>query len=374
MKNPFIYGMEVSGDAFCDRKDEIKEIARDIENSHNVILFSQRRFGKTSLIKEVFRTCSEKGIVTIYVDLYPAVNEEKFIQIYAKAIADSIHGTLTKGFKGLGDFFKRLRPSVSYDDKGQLDFSFLIDSENMPLSLEDVLETVKRYADRKKKKVAVCFDEFQQIGLFETDILEKTMRSFFQKHTNVAYIFMGSKKHLIQDIFNNPNRPFYRSAKSFPLGKIKKDELIAFIFDKFKTTGKTVTIDLVKYLIETCEAHPYYVQFLSHIVWERTMEKKNIVQKDITMALELLLKRETATYQTALDGLNLKQKQVMIALSKKSSEDKVLSKQFLKKHSLPSISTVQYSLNYLVDNDLIDKENGVYTIIDIFFKRWLSQL
>jgi len=374
MKNPFVYGMEVSGDAFCDRKDEIKEITRDIENSHNVILFSQRRFGKTSLIKEVFRTCGEKGIVTIYVDLYPAVNEEKFIQIYAKAIADSIHGTLAKGFKGLGDFFKRLRPSVSYDDKGQLDFSFLIDSENLPLSLEDVLETVKRYADRKKKKVAVCFDEFQQIGLFETDILEKTMRSFFQKHTNMAYIFMGSKKHLIQDIFNNPNRPFYRSAKSFPLGKIKNDELIAFIFDKFKTTGKTVTVDLVKYLIETCEAHPYYVQFLSHIVWERTMEKKNIVQKDITMALELLLKRETATYQTALDGLSLKQKQVIIALSKKLSEDKVLSKQFLKKHSLPSISTVQYSLNYLVDNDLIDKENGVYTIIDIFFKRWLSQL
>ena len=374
MENPFIYGMEVSGDAFCDRKDEIKEITRDIENSHNVILFSQRRFGKTSLIKEVFRSCSKKGIVTIYVDLYPAVNEEKFIQIYAKAIADSIHGTLAKGFKGLGDFFKRLRPSVSYDDRGQLDFSFLIDSENILPSLNDVLETVKRYADHKKKKVAVCFDEFQQIGLFETDILEKTMRASFQKHNNISYIFMGSKKHLIQDIFNNPNRPFYRSAKSFPLGKIKKKELTAFVAAKFKATGKTISLDLIENLIETCEEHPYYVQFLSHIVWERTMGKEKIMQKDIALALDLLIRRETATYQAALDGLNLKQKQVIIALSKKSSKDKVLSKQFLKKHSLPSASTVQYCLNSLVDNDLIDKENGIYTVIDLFFKKWLSQL
>jgi len=374
MENPFVYGMVVSGDDFCNRKDETKEIMRDIETSHNVILFSQRRFGKTSLIKEVFRRCNQKDIVTIYADLYPAVNEESFIQIYAKAIADSLHGTLAKGFKGLGEFFKRLRPSVSCDDSGQLDFSFLIDSENILPSLNDVLETVKRYADREKKKVAVCFDEFQQIGLFETDILEKTMRSSFPKHNNVSYIFMGSKKHLIQDIFNNPNRPFYRSAKSFPLGKIKEKEWITFIADKFKATGKTISIDLIETLIKTCKVHPYYVQCLSHIVWEKTIAKKKIEQEDITIALDLLIKRETATYQAVLDGLNLKQKQVIIALSKKSSKDKVLSKQFLKKHSLPSASTVQYSLNHLVENDLIDKENGIYTITDLFFKKWLSQL
>ncbi|MBU0693503.1 MAG: ATP-binding protein [Candidatus Omnitrophica bacterium] len=374
MKNPFIYGMEVSGDAFCNRKDEIKEISRDIKNSHNVILFSQRRFGKTSLIKEVFRACRKKGIVTIYVDLYPVLCEEKFIQIYAKAIAESIHGTLAKGFKGLGEFFRRLRPSVSYDDKGQMDFSFSIDSDNIPPSLEDVLESVKRYADRKNKKVAVCFDEFQQLGFFGTDLLEKTMRSSFQKHSNISYIFMGSKKHLIQDIFNNPHRPFYRSGKSFPLEKIKQEELSAFIADKFKATGKRISFDLIKSLIEACEAHPYYVQFLSHIIWEKTIEKKKIEQSDVTTALELLIKRETATYQAAMDGLSLKQKQVIIALAKKTAKDKVLSMRFLKKHNLPSVSTVQYILNNLVDKDLIDRENGNYIVSDVFFKKWLSQL
>lgn len=374
MKNPFIYGMEVSGDAFCNRKDEIKEISRDIENSHNVILFSQRRFGKTSLIKEVFRACRKKGIVTIYVDLYPVLCEEKFIQIYAKAIAESIHGTLAKGFKGLGEFFRRLRPSVSYDDKGQMDFSFSIDSDNIPPSLEDVLESVKRYADRKNKKVAVCFDEFQQLGFFGTDLLEKTMRSSFQKHSNISYIFMGSKKHLIQDIFNNPHRPFYRSGKSFPLEKIKQEELSAFIADKFKATRKRISFDLIESLIETCEVHPYYVQFLSHIIWEKTIEKKKIEQSDVATALELLIKRETATYQAAMDGLSLKQKQVIIALAKKTAKDKVLSRQFLKKHNLPSVSTVQYILNNLVDKDLIDRENGNYIVSDVFFKKWLSQL
>lgn len=374
MENPFVYGKEVSRDNFCNRKAEIKELCRDAENSQNVIIFSQRRFGKTSLIKEVFRICNKKGIVTIYVDLYPALCEEDFISIYAKAIAETLHGPLKKRFKDVQKFFRSLRPSFKVDNAGEISYSFTIDKRDIQPSLQDAIESVQRYASAKNKRIAVCFDEFQQVALFKTDKLEKTFRSSFQKHKNISYIFMGSKKHLIQKIFNNPHRPFYRSGKSFPLSKIKQDELEKFIADKFQRTKRVITSELIKNLIEICETHPYYVQYLSHILWEKTADKKKITENDLKESLDLLLKRESSTYEAALDGLTLKQKQILIVLSKASSEDKIFSGEFLRHYNLDSASSVQRTLASLTDKDLIDKEKRSYTILDVFFKKWLSQL
>jgi len=374
MRNPFVYGKEVSGDNFCNRKSEIKELGRDIENSQNVIVFSRRRFGKTSLIKEVFKTSDKKGICTVYADLYPLSCEEDFISIYAAAIAKALHGFLKKSFKDVGKFFRRLRPSFTVDKTGKINYSFTFDKSDSSLSLEDVLESVHRFADAKKKKIAVCFDEFQQIAFFKTNKLEKTLRSHFQQHKNISYIFMGSKKHIIRDIFNDPNRPFYRSGKSFPLEKIKQEELAAFIAGKFRRTGKIISLELINNLIETCETHPYYVQYVCNILWENTAGNKEATGGDLQESLETLLKRESSTYEASLDGLTLKQRQVLIALSKASSRDKVFSGEFLRRQNIDSASSMQRILTSLIDKDLIDKEKNSYVILDIFFKKWLSQL
>lgn len=374
MKNPFVYGKEVSGDNFCNRKKEKNELYRDIINGQNVIIFSQRRLGKTSLINEVFNECRRKGIITIYVDLYPMLSEEDFIRIYAKSIAETIWGRIKKKLKEITQFFHKVRPTFTVNQSGEISYSFDVDRKSIIPSIEDVLNGVKRYADKKKKKVTVCFDEFQQIGQLRTDKLEKIMRSSFQKHTNIAYVFMGSKKHLITDMFNNPNRPFYRSAKSFPLEKIDKSELSLFIQNKFKTTGKIVSDDLIEEIISICELHPYYVQYLCHIIWERAIDRKIVKQEYLHEGLKLLLKREASTYEATWDLLTVKQRQVLVALSNVTSNDKLFSSEFLEKHNLGSASTLQRTLRSLIDKDLIDRAGAIYTIIDVFFKKWILQL
>ena len=374
MKNPFVYGKEVLGDNFCNRISEKKELYRDVVNSQNVIIFSQRRLGKTSLIKEVFGACQKKGILTIYVDLYAVLTEEDFVSIYAKAVAGVALGNIEQRVKSAVKFFRKIRPTFSVDQSGQMSYSISIDKKEIVPSLEDVLESVKRYADSKKKKAVVCFDEFQQIGQFKTDKIEKMMRSSFQKHKDIAYIFMGSEKHHISDMFNNLNRPFYRSAKFFPLDKIEKRELFRFIRDKFQKSKKTIADDLINEIIDVCEAHPYYVQYLCHIIWEKAIDKRRANRDDFIESLDLLLKRESSTYEATWDLLTVKQKQVLMALANVSSEEKVFSSGFLQKHNLGSASTLQRTLRSLIEKDLIDKEGDSYTIIDVFFKKWLSQL
>ena len=269
MKNPFVYGKEVSGGDFCNRKDEIKELYRDTENSQNVIIFSQRRLGKTSLIGEVLKKSGKKGILTVYVDLYAVLTEEDLVRMYAKAVSESLLGKLDRALKKAGEFFKRIRPKLTVDEAGNPTYSIDVEKKEVLPLLEDALGAVNRYVNKREKKAVVVFDEFQQIGQFKTDRAEKIIRSSIQKHKDISYIFMGSKKHLIFDMFNNPNKPFYKSAKPFPLDKINEDELSEFIQNKFGNAKKLLPEDLAKKIITTCERHPYYIQYLCHIISTR---------------------------------------------------------------------------------------------------------
>ena len=201
------------------------------------------------------------------------------------------------------------------------------------------------------------------------------MRSSIQRHENISYIFMGSKKHLISYMFNDPNKPFYKSAKSFPLGKIARRELLDFINSKFEKTGKELSEGLAEEIIETCECHPYYVQYLCHILWERTRDKiKPVDGKDFSGSLELLLERESPTYEATWDLLTVKQRQVLTALARAVQGEKLFSMIFLRKHGLGSASSVQRIIHSLTKKDLVDKEGDSYGIIDVFFKKWLLKL
>jgi len=374
MKNPFVYGKEVSGDDFCNRSDEIKELYRDTVNSQNVIIFSQRRLGKTSLIGEVLKRSRNKGILAVYVDLYATLTEEDLVHMYAKAVSESLFGKFDKTLKRTHEFFKKIRPRLTIDETGKPTYSIDVDKREVLPLLEDALEAVRRYVEKKKKKAVVVFDEFQQIGQFKTDRAEKIMRSSIQKHKNISYIFMGSKKHLIFDMFNNPNKPFYKSAKPFPLIKIDEEELAGFIQGKFKSTKKQLPVSMAKKLISICESHPYYVQYLCHIIWERAIDREIVKESDISASLELLLSRESVTYEATWNLLTIKQKQVLLALAKAAPGEKIFSSPFLAEHNLGSASSIQRTSHSLIEKDLIDKERDSYTVIDIFFKKWLIKL
>ncbi len=371
MKNPFVYGKEVSRENFCNRRREIEELIRDIENSQNVLIFSQRRFGKTSLIKRIYEEIDSDDIIKIYVDLYPVLSEEDFVKIYAKAISRIVTRGLPERIKELVSVFKLLRPALSIDQNGQVTFSLEIKKDETAPLIEDVLEGINRYVEKEKKRAVVCLDEFQQVTQLKTDQLEKYMRSIFQFHDRIAYIFMGSKKHLIHDAFNNPNRPFYRSTKPFPLGKIDDRELLSFLKEKFKESGKVISKDLAGRIISECESHPYYIQYLCHIVWDNAIDRRQITERDFDDSLETLLQRESSTFMATWDLLSSKQKQLLIALAKSDKHDQIFSAGFLQKFNLGPASSVQRTIASLLEKDLVDKSNGVYSVIDIIFKKWI---
>jgi AAA+ ATPase superfamily predicted ATPase len=372
MKNPFVYGETVSGENFCNRTQEIKELVADIKNCQNVIIFSPRRYGKTSLIKQVLQKVKAKGILTFYVDLYPAINKRKFIELYAGAISSGIPGGVRQVVKKIKEYLPRIITKVVMEEQS-VHFEFEFDrTSNISPHIDDLLVAAKKVADQKKKTAVVVFDEFQEIANFDDDEIERKMRSVFQNHRNVSYIFMGSKTHLMRDIFNNPNRPFYKSGKHFPLDKIDPKELSLFAKKKFSDQAIDIGHNELNSILNNTECHPYYFQMLCHVLLELCMDSRMITEADIDEALNILISRESSVYIAIWEELTIKQKNLMVALAKEEYPE-VFSNKFLETYGLGSSSSIQKALKKLLKKELVQQENGSYIIYDLFLKKWIRR-
>lgn len=377
MLNPFTYSAEAADEAFCNRQSEIKELTRDIRNGVNVIIFSPRRYGKTSLIKRVLKKLSTKHTLSVYIDLYPAISKQKFLELYATAITRSLTGKVEAKLKSLKELFPRLIPKITIKgDTGTPEFEFDIDkTKRASLYLDDVLQAVKKNADKHRKNAVVVLDEIQEILQYEDDEIEKAMRTAFQSHRNVSYIFLGSKRHLLEPMFADPNRPFYKSGKHLSLKRIAKEELVPFIRSKFRQGKFKISSENLARIVEFAECHPYYVQLLSHVLWNDCIDKLEIAEDDIMESVDRVIERERSLFLAYWDGLTRKQKALLLAIAKteEQKQQKIFSTRFLTDHDLGSASSIQKALTVLIEKNLIDRENGFYFLTDVFFKRWLQK-
>jgi hypothetical protein len=369
-RNPFRYGGRVSGDHFCDREEEIGELLTDVRSHQHVVLYSQRRFGKTSLVWKLMEEARSGDIIPVYVDLYPISTLRELIEEYAKAIARAL-SRYEKAKKLMRELFTRLYLSMGVDASGNPTWSVGFDKDRETDSFEEVASCMEEYLGKKGKTGVVVFDEFQQIVETNGERTERRLRSMIQTHEHVSYVFVGSKKHLLRDLFTNPNRPFYRSAKIFPLGKIPSPELSKFIMERFEEAKVGIDDEAVVAVLEATECHPYYTQCLCHALFELRRGGR-IRAGDVPRAVDLLIERESAAYMNTWDLLTQRQRQALVSLSETAPEESPYRPEMLRRFDISQPSVMIRALKSLVDKDLIDREGGRYEIIDLFFKRWIK--
>jgi len=378
MENPFVYGKVVRGRYFADREAEIAELINDIASGQNVIVFSPRRYGKTSLILEVLDRVKAEGLLTFYLDLFKVTSQETFIAAYAKEVARLHGGRIQNMLKKIRDLLPRLVPKVVMKGEKvdvEVEFEFDPSADKAPL-LDDLFEAVSTVSSQTGKRAVAVFDEFQEITSWDAKgQIERQMRTHFQMHENVSYIFMGRKRHLMQELFRNKNRPFYRFGKHFPLEKIPEDEFAKFIQTRFEETGFQIDLEAIREILQTTDDHPYYTQLLCHILWDRNQQEKIITKESITAALQEVFMREAHAFQGLWDMLTLKARQLLVALAKEEGPQvQLFSSDFLRKHNLGSASSVQRAITRLLEEEVLEKTDGGYQFTDVFFKRWLKEM
>jgi AAA+ ATPase superfamily predicted ATPase len=372
--NPFRYGGVVQENAFCNRKQELSDLLRAAVNSEKLFLYSERRLGKTSLVRLMMKRLPAQTI-GIYVDLLPTDNEAAFAAVTAKALSEALSTTADKLLKTAKRLFTRLVPAITTDEFGRPKVTFDVSSFAEPSrDLEEVLEAPARLAEEGHRKVVVAFDECQQILEYGSDRLERRLRTIIQNHQQVAYIFLGSRKHLIHKMFLDETRPLYRAGGHYPLGPIAPKHWLPFIRERFLAADKKISDGQVLTICGLTDGHPFYTQHLSHALWEICAEHETVTDEMIRTALHILLDRESYAYTTLWESLAINQRRFLTGLAHEPRGVKPFASGFTRRYGLRSASNAQRAVEALLERDIVDRDNGSFLVIDRFFRLWVRQM
>ena len=365
--NPFVLTGYVSPEYFCDRQKETDKIISALLNGRNITLTSPRRMGKTGLIHHVFRNMQEDNDVKcFYVDLY----QTDSLELLVKKLADTILGTLDSTedtiIKNVISFFKILRPVVTVDPMtGEPGFKVDVEPGQGEYSLSEIFA----YMEQSDYRCFVAFDEFQTIAGYADKNVEALLRSYIQRLTNVNFIFSGSQRHVLENMFASASRPFYQSTQMMPLGTIDKSAYYAFSSDMMRNNGQSIDEETFDYLYTKLSSHTWYVHTLLNRLYETGIETIDKATVDDILA-DILLENE-GTFQTFLRLVTPIQAKVLHAVATEGTIKEIQGKAFLTKYQLGAASTVKTAVKSLVGKELLLDNNGEYQIYDRFFGLWL---
>lgn len=375
MQNPFQYGAVVGGDAFCNRKQELKDVYRAMEGGDKLFVYSERRFGKTSLILQAMAKLPKKQFLPVYVDLWPTDGGRSFVQTVAKAVTQASATTAEKLLATAKSFFGLFIPSVTFDHEGKPRIEFgTRQADDIKPELEEVLTAPAKIGAKSKRRAVLVFDECQQILDYEDDMVERQLRSIMQQQQKVAYIFLGSRKHIVQKMFLDKSRPLYRSAGHYPLPPIHEKHWLSFIRTRFTSAKKKIDDEMIHLICQLTQGHPFYTQHLCHALWELTAPGVHVTDESIQQAVKLLLDRESFAYTTLWNSLAKNQQRFLKGLANEAAGVKPFSSQFTRRYGLRSASNAQRAAEALVERDLVDPDNGSFIIADRFFRVWIQRV
>jgi uncharacterized protein len=375
-RNPFSFGGLARDDDFADREKEVEELTADGINGQDVVVFAPRRIGKSSLVGAAMTELVAADVLVADVDLWKIPNKEKLAEALAAAIYGDIATTLDRAIERALAPFRGLRitPTISIDpETGAVNFRFSAESSQADIdaTLERLLELPAELAAERGRSAVLVIDEFQDIARIDKS-LTRVMRSVFQRQPEVGHIYLGSKRHLMEQIFNDPNEPFWRSAKQLELGPIPSDPFAEFIAKRFGDTGKKIDAQIVRRVLETTGGHPYATQRFCYEIWQRTDPGETATDVELGLAFEAVLIGEDGYLTLTWEDSSKAQQLLLAALAREPGRP--LRKDYRSRHQLPAATNMQRAIQGLTHRELIAKdEDGSIRIAEPFFAEWINE-
>ena len=370
-ENPFIFGKAAEGAFFTDRTEDSKRLTANLTHGINTILISPRRWGKTSLVKKVIAEIDIPKIKPVFIDIFQCKSEYEFYHAFATAVIKQTSSKFDEWVETAKTFLSNISPRFSFGSDPMNDFSLSFEWNPKNDSGTSILQLPERIAEKKNIHLVVCLDEFQQIADFtDTVKFQKELRSVWQHQQNVTYCMFGSKKHLMENIFNDKSMPFYKFGDMMFLKKIPTEEWVPFICTKFRETGKNISPEQAAKICEATENLSSYVQHLAWVVWYKC--DKVVTNKDITTAIDDLLEQNKVFFQREVEQLSEFQLNFLRALANGITTG-FSRKDIIKKYRLESSANVQSIKKSLLKKDLIDIDGQEISFNDSLFKLWLKR-
>ncbi len=372
MTSPFLFGKIASGENFVNRTNELKKLTTNFSSCINTMIISPRRWGKSSLVKRAAEIIEsdKKEVKVCFIDVFSISNEQEFYEVLVTEVLKKSSNKWEEWVKNGKEFFKSIIPVFSMGSDPGTDFSVKIEFRENQQHWIEALNLPENISKKKNLKFVICIDEFQKVAQFgDGNGFQQKLRSVWQQHQNTCYCLYGSKRHIINDIFQNKAMPFYRFGDTIYLQKIETVHWINYIEESFIKYGKTIFPQQIAHIIEIAANHPYCVQQLSHQVFTNTL---NIVDNEIIdKALEEIFLYNGIMYRKEIENLSpLQINFLKVVLAK---EKAITSKEVIRKYNLGTSGNINRLKQALEIKEIIDTFDKEIEFIDPFFKLWCKQ-
>lgn len=371
--NPFIVTGKIGPEYFCDRVNESARLVKSIINGNNLVIISPRRMGKTGLIQ----FCYDKPEIseeyyTFFIDILHTSSLQEFTYLLGR----EIYETLLPRSRKMANLFIQTIKSIS----GKFGFDPMTNLPTFNVELGDInrpeytLDEIFRYLSNADKPCIVAIDEFQQIAKYSEKNIEALLRTHIQKSVNSHFIFAGSERHMMQEMFSSAARPFYHSADILELKAIVPEIYIPFIIGHFEKRNRRIAKENVEKVYNLFKGHTYYIQKTFNESFADTLEGEECTLEIIQAAIDNMIASNDTIFREILSNIPEKQKELLYAIAKDGEAEHIMSANFIKRHSLASASSVQSAAKKLLERDIVTEINKVFSVTDRLFAMWINKL
>lgn len=373
VNNPFVVGKYLSNRYFCDRIEETEFLRKQIFNGRDVALISPRRIGKSGLIQHFFSQPDIKERYHVFfVDIYATTSLAEFVYTLGKEIYEQLKPQTTVWKEKFFQIISSFRIGFKLDSlSGNPTFDLGLGDIQAP---QTTLDEIFAYINETDKPCIIAIDEFQQIGEYAEKNVEALLRTKIQKCHRAQFIFSGSKRHMMSNMFNSPSKPFYQSAISMGLDPIPMDIYTDFATRMFEENGKHVENSVIETVWRQYDGYTWFVQMMMNELFALTPSGETCQASQIPTAWHNVIMTQENSYKDLLSNLPPKQKIVLQAIAKEGLAHNITSSKFIKKYNLNSASSVQSAVKLLLKNDLVTQNDNAYRVYDYFLSEWLAKV
>ena len=371
--NPFIVGKYVSDKYFCDRSEETTFLRKQIQNGRDVALISPRRIGKSGLIQHFFNQSDIKEqYYVFFIDIYATTSLAEFVYTLGKEIYAQLKPQSTLWKEKFFQVICSFRIGFKLDSMtGEPSFDLGLGDIQAP---QTSLDEIFAYIEEADKPCIIAIDEFQQISEYAEKNVEALLRTKIQMCHHAQFIFSGSKRHVMSNMFNTPSKPFYQSTISMGLEPIPVLTYISFATRLFEERDKHIDKEVIEAVWTQYDGYTWFVQMMMNELYALTPSGKTCTAMMIDEARRNVIMSQEQSYKDMMANLPPKQKIVLQAIAREGIAQNITSAKFIKKYNLNSASSVQSAVKMLLKNDIVTQTNNEYQIYNFFFSEWLATM
>ena len=371
INNPFVVGKYLSDKYFCDRIEETEFLRKQLQNGRDVALISPRRIGKSGLIQHFFNQEDIKeDYYLFFIDIYATTSLAEFVYTLGKEIYAQLKPQSAVWKEKFFQIIASFRVGFKLDQMtGAPSFDLGLGDIQAP---QTTLDEIFAYIEEADKPCIIAIDEFQQIGEYAEKNVEALLRTKIQKCHRAQFIFSGSKRHIMSNMFNSPAKPFYQSAISMGLEPIPLPIYSEFVTSLFKERDKNIESEVIESVWNQYDGYTWFVQMMMNELFALTATNETCKTDMIPEAKHNVVLSQESSYKDLLSNLPPKQKIVLQAIAKEGIARNITSSKFIKKYNLNSASSVQAAVKLLLKNDLLTQIDNGYRVYDFFLSEWLA--